>query len=140
MKGGGRKGGDEEDVFKETGKNGIVLDGVVLWICVQKKGTAENIWKAEADARFLEEEIQVAKDNLWKACEANIGYKAPKRQGDNKKKADTDDIHKALDKLICANALPLVLASGEIVANTPAYCSDSNQTTLPKGWKEIRSQ
>jgi hypothetical protein len=137
MKGGGWKGGDEEDGYKDTldyikqfGKNGIVLDGIVLWITIQEKGTADNIWKAQADAKFLEEEVQEAKDNLWKACEDSIGYAAPKRQGDNKKKADLDDIHKALTKLTCANALPLVLASNGMVAKVPAYCINPDQSNV----------
>ena len=56
---------------------------------------------------------------MWRACEKNIGDTIPKRQGNNKKKADIDDIVKALRKLQSANMMPLVLSNGKMLMRTP---------------------
>ena len=129
--GGGWQGGGQPDgngidrglleYFAEHGKNGIVVDGVVAWIEIQQGRTGDEIWKAQAEARYDHQEITHAKKALWDASETTIGYSAPVRIGDSKKTADIDDIHKALQKLKCGNVLPLILASSRMVARSPVF-------------------
>ena len=102
--GGGWEGGGESDAIdrrileflKENGKNGIVIDGVIAWIDIHKDRSADMLWKARAIDRYCDAEVTTAKAALWKASEKNIGYAAPATQGDNKTKADLDDIDLAL--------------------------------------------
>ena len=107
--GGGWEGGGESDAINRDlleylqvkGKNGVVIDGLVSWIDLQQDGVSEEIWMAQAVASFTDDEVNFSKDALWKACEKNIGDTASARQGKNKRKADIDDINKALKKLKC---------------------------------------
>ena len=127
MKGGGWEGGGDSDAIdrglleflKDNGKHGVVIDGVVSWIEVQMEVGAENIWKAQAEAKYSDEEVMDGKKALWDAAQKNIGETQPRRQGKSKRWSDIDDIHKALMKLKCANALPLILASSRMVARGP---------------------
>ena len=127
MKGGGWEGGGESDAInrglleflQNNGKNGVVIDGVVAWIDVQTDGVAEAIWMSQAEAKYSDEEVNDAKKALWDAAGKNIGDSFPKRIGKSKRGSDIDDIHKALMKLKCSNALPLILASSRMVARGP---------------------
>ena len=129
--GGGWKGPGESEgnkidrlffeYFSEHAKNGVVVDGVVAWIDIQDGRTAEAVWKAQAVEKYDQLEITNAKKALWDASEEKIGYTAPVRIGDSKKSGDIDDIFKALQKLKCGNALPIILASSRMVARSPVF-------------------
>ena len=127
VKGGGWKGGGDSDgvdpglveYLNIIGKNGVVIDGVVAWIDVQQDGASDEIWKAQAGDKYTADEIENGKKALWDAAEQNLGETLPKRKGNNKTSSDIEDIHKALLKLKCAHALPLILASSRMVARAP---------------------
>ena len=76
-------------------QNGIVLNGVVLWMDIQTGETAFDIWKNQALARFTDDEIREAKRNLWMAAGSNL-VKPIDRQGKNAKLKDIEDIADAL--------------------------------------------
>ena len=88
------------------------------------------LWKARAIDRYCDAEVTTAKAALWKASEKNIGYAAPARQGDNKTKADLDDIDLALKKLKVANAKPTLMVTSKMVARTPNFCGMSEESNV----------
>ena len=65
-----------------------------------------------AMSSFSDGEILSAKNALWES--SNL-----KRQGNNKKRADFEDIVKAMKKLDSTNNKPLILATGKMLARTP---------------------
>ena len=68
----------------------------------------------------MEKEISEAKEALWKACGASLPT-IINRQGENKKKKEIDDIHEALKKLKGESKIPLMLATGRMVARAPPW-------------------
>ena len=102
------------------GRKGIVINGLITWINVVHDGTAENIWKEQADSHYDASEVTEAKDNLWQACGEKIGEK-DRRQGNNKKKSELEDIHKALKKLKSEQKIPIILASSGMFAKAPSF-------------------
>ena len=110
-KGGGWVGGGDANAidhglleyFKEVGKNGIVIDGVIAWINVQQDRSADGIWKDQANDSYTDDEINAAKAALWNASEKNIGSDAPVIICESKKKNYIDDIRNALTKLKLSN-------------------------------------
>ena len=65
------KNGVEEccEFIKAHVINGVVLNGFLLWENIQRKTTAENIWKDQAISSFDKEEITTAKADLWRLCD-----------------------------------------------------------------------
>ena len=69
MKGGGWEGGGDSDAIdrglleflKDNGKNGVVIDGVVSWIEIQMEGAADGIWKAQAEAKYNDDEVMAGR-------------------------------------------------------------------------------
>jgi hypothetical protein len=59
-----------EDYLKKAAKNGIVVNGKIVWIDIQQNETAENIWKAQATVRFNDDEVTEAKK-----CSMESGWK-----------------------------------------------------------------
>ena len=110
------------------GKNGIVINGLIAWINVVHDGAAENIWKEQADSHYDVSEVTEAKDILWQACGDNIGEK-DRRQGNNKKRSDLEDIHKALKRLKSDHKLPLILGTSGMFAKAPSFGGISEQSS-----------
>ena len=75
--------------LQESARNGVVINGIILWIDIQMNETAEEIWKNIALQRFTDEELREAKRNLWMAAGSNL---APpqNRQGSNSNKNDCE--------------------------------------------------
>ena len=104
----------------EHGKNGIVLNGVVAWIAVVMERVAYELWVSQAVTKFSDEEVNDAKANLWKAANATkVLGDVQARQGENKKKSDIQDIHKALVQLKGLGKLPLILANSTMIERSP---------------------
>ena len=53
------------EFLKYHGNNDVILNGL-LWIDIQRKTTAEDVWKSQALNKFPKEEITAAKEELWK--------------------------------------------------------------------------
>ena len=79
--------------------HGVILNGFLVWINMQRRTTAENIWKALAIKHFTKEEITDAKDAMWDVGDTNVLGKLIKRQGSPKSSSELDDISTALIKL-----------------------------------------
>ena len=54
-------------------ENGLVINGVILWIDIQDNETASEIWINQAKARYTEDEVSEAKRALWIASGAILG-------------------------------------------------------------------
>ena len=78
-----KKGGVKkmEEFLKTSVPNGIVMNGLLLWINIQRKSTAENIWKSQLLKKSLAEEITTAKHALWEVADDNIVGKYSVRRG-----------------------------------------------------------
>ena len=120
-----KKGGVKkmEEFLKTSVPNGIVMNGLLVWINIQRKSTAENIWKSQLLKKNLAEEITAAKHALWEVADDNIVGKYSVRRGEKKVTAEIDDICGAMKKLEQANDLPLFIASSEMVAKVPVLNS-----------------
>ena len=103
------------------GKNGAILNGLLLWADIQRKVTPENIWKTQALKKITDDEITQAKETLWRISGESVIGKISKRQGPNKTQAELNDICSALKLLSDKNNVPLFLGTSDIVAQTPIY-------------------
>ena len=76
------KGTDESCEFiKIHGKNGVIMNGFLLWANIQRTIRTENAWKEDALEKFLKEEITEAKDCLWRISGDKIPSPIKKWQG-----------------------------------------------------------
>ena len=134
--GDGDSGGENlDDVFgylRKESKNGIAINGILVWIDVQQKSTPPNVWLAQAAYAFCDEQVDAARSALWKAvgCRKEfigeiIGHKSP-----GKKEKNIEDIHKAMMKLKEKNALPMLLCTNGMVPNFPAFHCDKDATNM----------
>ena len=80
------------DFIKIQATNGVVLNGLLLWADIERKTTAENIWKTQAISKFDKDEISEAKIELWRIYGESTLGKLVKRQGSGKAKSELDDI------------------------------------------------
>ena len=104
-----------------------MLNGLLFWVDIQRKTTAENIWKSQALSRFDNEEISAAKEELWKIVGEPLLGKSVKRQGPSKSKAELQDICYAMKKLSEGDVLPMFLGTSNMVVKTPVYNIDSDK-------------
>ena len=112
-----------EDFLKNSVPNGIVMNGLLLWINIQRMTTAENIWKSQLLKKNVAEEITAAKHALWEVADENIVGRYSVRRGDKKLSAEIDDIAGAMKKLQQANDLPMFLATSDMIAKGPVLNS-----------------
>ena len=129
------KGVDEACEFiKVYAKDGVVINGFLLWANLQRVTRPEKEWKEEAVASFLKGEITDAKDSLWRICGDKIALPYKKRQGPSKSTSEVDDIAKALRLLAEKESLPLIMATGDMVKETPITShpngEDSNEKVM----------
>ena len=120
------------------GKNGVVMNGVIAWIDVVQDGPAEMVWKSQADGHFVDIEISEAKNALWKSSKEHLG-ETVNRQGENKKKKEIDDISDGLKKLKSLSKVPLILATGRMIARAPPFGGISDSSSIPDVIVKIKS-
>ena len=114
------KGVDDACEFiKVYSKDGVLINGFLLWANLQRVTRTENEWKEAAVASFLKSEITDAKDSLWRICGDKIAIPYKKRQGLSKSTSEVEDIAKALKLLAEKECLPLFMATGDMVKETP---------------------
>lgn len=101
--------------------HGVILNGLLVWVNMQRQTTAENIWKALAIRHFTKEEITDAKEALWDVGDTNVLGKLIKRQGTSKSSSELDDISTALTKLVEKKVLLLFIATSNMVMKTPSH-------------------
>ena len=110
---------DACEFIKVYAKGGVIINGFLLWANIQRLTKPEKVWKDEAAASFLKTEITDAKESLWRVCGDKIAMPAKKRQGPSKSISEVDDIAKALKLLAEKESLPMFLATGDMVKETP---------------------
>ena len=111
------------EFLEEYASNDAILNGMLLWINIQRHVTPENIWKTQAVTKFLKEEITDAKEILWRIIgESELG-KMKKRQGTTKTISEINDICYALNVLSEKDRLPIFLSTSDMVSQTPIYIS-----------------
>ena len=110
---------DACEFIKVYAKNGVVISGFLLWANIQRLTRPESDWKEEAVASFLKNEITDAKECLWRICGDKIAIPLKKRQGPSKSMSEVDDMAKALNLLAEKECLPMFLATGDMVKETP---------------------
>ena len=105
-------------------KFGIVINGVLTWIDSMQGGPAADVWMAEAEKKFNDQEISTAKSALWNACGKHLEDESVeniKRKDPDKKKKEIKDINEALNKLKNASKKPLILATSLMVQRCPMF-------------------
>ena len=122
---GGKDVNDFPGFVKDHGGNGIVINGIILWIDIQQEETAFSVWKALAFSKYTDDEIRDAKRALWMAS-GEFLTNIVNRQGDNMKSKDIDDIHEALSTLKRDHKMPLIMATTGMVRRNPCYNVNSN--------------
>ena len=105
------------------GDNGVIVNGVISWIMVQKETNPPEIWKNIALKHYLEPEVKEAWKEMAKLKEKlkEIDPKMGLVTKGSRQKTDLelDDIEEAIKKLIEAKCLPLVLASSKMMMRAP---------------------
>ena len=51
--------------FSNIALNGVVFNGFLVWVDIQRRTTAENVWKEKALKHFTKEELTEAKEIIW---------------------------------------------------------------------------
>ena len=111
------------EFIKAHAENGVIVNGFLLWVDIQRKATPENIWKDQAMKRFIKEEISEAKKLLWKTFDEDIIGKLIKRQGASKLTSEVNDIAMAFKTLSERDTIPIIIGTSDMVALTPIYKS-----------------
>ena len=116
------------DIHEELVKNsehGIIFNGIISWILVQKETNPPEIWKNIAVKHFNEGEVKEAwkemaklKDKL-KELEPKLGL--AQKGSRHKPETELDDIEEAINKLTEAGCMPLVMASSKMMLRAPRF-------------------
>ena len=107
------------DFLKCHVNNGVILNGLLIWVWIQRRTTADNIWKSQAVAKFTSIEITASKDELWKIEGESVLGKIVKCQGTSKSITEINDICVAFNKLAENETLPMFIGTGEMILLTP---------------------
>ena len=118
--------------------NGVVLNGFLLWLDIQRQTTPGNLWKVQAVQRFLKEEITDAKEILWRTVGDSIIGKKILRKGPTKMVSEVNDICTAMKLLSEKVILPMFLGTSTMVSQTPlAQLVEGDNTEVNAKFKEI---
>ena len=115
------------DFLKCHANNGIILNGLLIGVWVQRRTTADNIWKSQAVKKFTSTEITASKDELWEIAVESVLGKIVKRQGTSKSITEINDICVAFNKLAENETLPMFIGTGEMILLTPVFNVDSEK-------------
>ena len=114
------------EFLKYHANNDVILNGLLLWIDIQRKTTVEDIWKSQALNKFTREEITAAKEELWKIVGDALSGKLVKRQGASNSKVEIDDIAELFKKLSESSRLPMFIGTSNMIIKTPVYNVESD--------------
>ena len=107
-------------------QNGVVTNGTLVWIDIERKCIAPEIWKSVAIDRFDAIEINEAKNALLQVVDPDsIKNKdiLKNRKGTDKEKREVDDILGILNDLDESNKMPVFIATSQMIMRTPFYNS-----------------
>ncbi len=110
--------------------HGMVANGLLLWIDVQRRTSTAKEWKENAVKHFTTEEITDAKNMLWDTCDESIIGKLTNRQGTSKEISEINDIERAINSLVEKEVMPLFIATTNMVMRTPQGLAISTQPAL----------
>ena len=111
-------------ILETSGRDGIVISGVVTWVIAQMDTHAVDIWKPLGERCFSDREVTAAKAALVKAggetLKENKNIK-PRNGGSvkTKKEMEMEDIRMILIALKGAGKMPLVLATSDQMTRCP---------------------
>ena len=124
--------------------NGAITNGFLLWADIQRKKHAEDIWKVQAEKRFLKEEITEAKEVLWRTMGEEVLGKIVRRKGNLKCSTELSDISAAMKTLSEKDLVPLFLCTSTMIARTPVYeldpeneCNTENMNNIDNALNKI---
>ena len=104
---------------------GVIVNGVVSWIIVQKETNPPEIWKSIAIKHYSDGEIKEAWKELAKLKEKlkELDSKLGMVQKSSRQKTELelDDIEETINKLTEAQCMPLVLASSNMMLRAPRF-------------------
>ena len=112
------------DLISEIEKNaeyGVIVNGVINWICVQKETNANEIWKNIAMTHYDEKELKEAWEEIEKFREklSELGLVLLKYR--TSKTNWLEDIGNAIDKMKDRKCMPLVMATTKMIIRAPQY-------------------
>ena len=96
----------------------MAVNGLLLWIDIQRRTSTAKEWKENALKFFTAEEITDAKNLLWDICGDGVIGKLINRQGTSKEVSEINDIEKALNTLVENQTMPLFIATTNGYENT----------------------
>ena len=112
------------DLISEIEKNaehGVIVNGVINWICIQKETNAMEIWKNIAMAHYDNKELKEAWEEIEKfrekLSELGLGLLKYRTSKINWLK----DIGNAIDKMKDGKCMPLVMATSSMVLRAPMF-------------------
>ena len=109
--------------------NGAIANSFLLWTDIQRKQHPKNVWIAQAEKNFVEEEVCKAKELLWQTIGETVLGKMVKRKGASKRHSDIEDISDALQKLSEGKVMPMFIGTSSMVSTTPLYDTSSVECT-----------
>ena len=124
--------GFEESVIclSNIALHGLAVNGLLLWVDIQRRTTTSKEWKEKTMSHFTTEEITDAKNLLWDVCGENILGKLVKRQGPSKIQSEVEDIENAFNTLAEEEKMPLFIASSSMIMQTPHQLPKNPQPAL----------
>ena len=137
--------GNVTDVINQLsglGKNGIIVNAVLVWIDIQMRGTPDNCWKVEAEMRFTDRQITESRTLLWNIARVRSdkigevkGYmdaegKIHGRKGDKKVSESLSDIQKLVIKLQELHLMPILLGTSDSIACLPPFNTSPKETNV----------
>ena len=80
LHGAASEGGETDNQLTEVfgylssnAKNGIAVNGILVWMDVQQETTPSNVWMTQAASMFSGPEVDAARSALWKAVGVSKG-------------------------------------------------------------------
>ena len=107
--------------MEKHSEHGIIVNGVINWIFVQRETNAAEIWKNIAMAHYDDKELTEAWKEIEKFREklSELGLNLPKYR--ITKANWLEDIGNAIMKLRDGNCMPLVMATSTMVLRAPMF-------------------
>ena len=111
--------------------NGVVINGLLIWMDIQNQTTPPAIWKAQLIELFTDEEILEAKKALFDTV-GGTGTRIGIFENHPKKKSlHAEDLVTAMKKLWDAGEAPLLLGTSKMMRTTRIYnVEKENETNI----------
>ena len=136
-----------DDIIKmltKYGEHGIVVDGIIAWVAVNKEMTAENLLKQLMEKSLTLDEVLKSRAALIAAAGSDLdewnGKEWKEVKGSRQlTKTAVEDIIKAMTILTDKKKMPLILAGPEQFRRCPGAGSSSQTVSVPELEKKVES-